>query len=86
MTPKMQALLSAVISGLTGFIGFLANTPPEQQAQVLGLLVEAIPLHWRPDVAIAASTVSKVLAVYSIYKAAQSGPQQPPRPPSRLIP
>jgi hypothetical protein len=78
MKPKPQAILTAIVGAITGFVSFIANTPPEQQSALLGQLVELMPVEWRPTIALWARFISGVAVLWATYKAAQSGPKAPP--------
>lgn len=78
ITPKQKALWSAVTAATAGFLAWLANTPPEQQDALLGPLVSALPLTWRPTIGAAMKFLSSVAMVYSAIQASHSGPSTPP--------
>lgn len=82
MSPKLQAITTGAVSAFTGFISFIANTPPEQQSDFLATLLEFIPITWRPQVAVYFGALSKLLLFWSLYKAAQSGPSSKPANPA----
>lgn len=82
MNPKTKAIWAAIVSALSGFISWLANTPPSQQDAVLGPLVDLLPLHWRPIIGAGMKMLSGVAGIYATMQAAHSGPaNQPPTQP-----
>jgi hypothetical protein len=78
MSPKIQAIVAGIVSGVTGFVSFIANTPPSQQAHLLGAIVDMVPVELRPDVAVWCRSVSTITGMWMAYKASHSGPQSPP--------
>lgn len=78
MTNKIQAIWSAALSGIFGFIAWLATVPPEQQSGILGSITNLFSIEWQPTIALWTSTFAKILAFWSLYKAAHSGPKSPP--------
>lgn len=79
MTPKIKAFIGAATTGVTGFLAFLANTPPSQQEGLLGALLGAIPVSARPEVAAIAKLVSECALAYGIYQASHAGPGTKPK-------
>lgn len=78
ITPKQKALWSAVVSAVAGALAWLANTPPERQDALLGPLVDALPISWRPSIGAAMKLLSSVALVYSTIQASHSGPVTKP--------
>lgn len=78
MTDKVQAKISAWVTGVTGFVGYVAALAPEQQDTLLGAIVAPLPLAWRPEIGLILKAVSGISLVYGLYKAAHSGPQTDP--------
>lgn len=78
MTNKLQAQISAVVTGLFGFLAWLANVPPEQQSGMLGAMVQVFPVTWQPTIALWSKGIATFAGFWSLYKAAHSGPQTPP--------
>jgi len=78
MNPKLQAKISAIVSGVSGFIVYLTTLPPEQQDAVTGPIVALIPVHWRPEISLIGKAIMTVSTFWAIFKAAHSGPQTPP--------
>lgn len=77
-TPKQKAVWSATIAAATSALAWLANTPPEQQNALLGPLVDAMPVSWRPYIGSAMKLLSSIAIVYSTIQASHSGPATKP--------
>lgn len=82
MTNKTQALWSAIVSGVSGYLAYFINLQPAMQTGILGELVEILPFEWRPAAAGITKTLSTVLGIYAGYTAAKSGPATPPKNPT----
>lgn len=76
MSAKLQTIAAGVVSGIAGFVSFIANTPPSQQTELLGAIVSLVPVDWRPDVAVWARSISTIVGFWAVYKASHSGPNQ----------
>lgn len=74
ITTKQKSLWSASFAAVTGFLAWLANTPPEQQDAVLGPLVALLPVHLRPTFGAIMKVLSTVAVIYSTVQASHSGP------------
>lgn len=77
MTTKQKAIWSAVVAAVSSFLAWLANTPPEQQDALLGPLVGALPVSWRPTIGAAMKLLSSVAVIYSTVQASHSGTPNP---------
>lgn len=82
MTNKIQALLSAILAGVTGYIAYFVALPPSLQTGMMGDAIALAPLDWQPLLAGSAKTISTILGFYATYKAAQSGPATKPTNPT----
>lgn len=79
MTPdKLKAFWSGIVAGVTAFIAFLANTPPEQQDAVMAPFMALMPIHWRPSIALITRAISSAATIYAVVYASKSGPTHPP--------
>lgn len=78
ITTKQKALWSGVIAAASGFLAWLANTPPEQQDALLGPLVNSLPVTWRPSIGAAMKLLSSIAIIYSTVQASHAGPTTPP--------
>jgi hypothetical protein len=78
MTSKIKAVLAAAVLGAVGFINWLCTIPPSQQADLLGQLVQIVPVSWRPNMGVATRLLMWVAVVYGAHQASKSGPQTPP--------
>lgn len=63
MNAKFQTGVTAVFTGIAGFINWLATVPPENQSGILGELVNVTPVDWRPAVGF----WTRILMIYLLY-------------------
>lgn len=83
MTNKTQAIWSALMAGITGYIAYFIALPPSLQTGIMGDVIALLPASYQTAGAGVAKTLSTFLGFYATYKAAHSGPQTPPKnPPS----
>lgn len=78
MTNKLQALVSGIIAGVSGYIAYFVALPPSLQTGILGDLIAIAPPSWQPALAGTAKTISTAATIYATYKSAQSGPATKP--------
>lgn len=77
MSTKLQAILAAIFSAVTGYVAYFIALPPSLQTGILGDVIALAPAGWQPAVASITKTLSTVLGFYATYKAAHSGPSIP---------
>lgn len=77
-THKVRAIVASIIAGALQFLESVASAPPEIQDGLLRQLVEVMPPHWRPGVALWSGIFKWALSAYAVTQAAKSGPHTPP--------
>lgn len=68
MSQKFQAKLSALLTGLFGFVAWLATVPPEQQSGILGTLAQAFPLAWQPTIGLWSKLFATASGIWMTFK------------------
>lgn len=74
VTSKQKAFYASIVAASTGFLAWLANTPPTNQDALLGPLVDSLPVTWRPTIGAVMKFLSSIAMVYAAIHASKSGP------------
>lgn len=80
-TAKVRALVFGSVGLITELLAHIANIPPEQQTQYIGMIVNVFPENWRATMGLICKTIARSAVLYAIYAASHSGPQTPPKNP-----
>lgn len=79
VSPKTQAMLAAVGSGLAGYVAYFVALPPSLQTGMMGEVIALLPPQYQTAAAGISRTLATFLGFWATYKAAHSGPMVPPQ-------
>lgn len=75
MLAHWVTLTIAATSGLANFFSWIFTLAPESQTAMLLPLVDILPIHYRPQAALALRGLGIVTGIVAAYRAARSGPK-----------
>lgn len=79
MSPKIQAIIAGVTSGVAGYMAYFIALPPSLQTGMMGQVISILPAQYQTAAAGVSRTLQLFLGFWATYKLAHSGPQTPPQ-------
>jgi len=75
----MKTKISAVISGVTAFLGWFITLTPEQQNSAVAPIIALIPPSAQSWIGVALKGISAVTGIYAVFRLRNNQPPTPPK-------
>lgn len=68
LSPKTQAIVAGIASGVTGYIAYFIALPPSLQTGIMGQIIAILPAQYQTAAAGIAKTAATFLGFWATYK------------------